>query len=203
MVSAGSALISGNPVGSAILRAIVAAILFSGAGTAVQLLISAFLPELDQLFVANVSASSRETGEQESGNEVGQSVDILVEDEELDSMEFSDRDSGSVGYSDDGQEYEMDAASGSDEGLEELASDDLVVEAAESRGDSGVVPADPADSVDPGLVDSLPDVGGFADSFDAPETIGASNESTSRNRSVDHDPAMMAKALQTVLKRDT
>jgi hypothetical protein len=194
VVSSTIALIAGNPFGGSIIRAILAAVLFGGAGTAVQILVAVYLPELDQLF-SSASSSIRD----DSDDELEHSVDIVVEGDDMESDQFSDDDSDDGRYT----ELNADGESGSDDALEELASDDLVEEAADTRSGSAVASQDPADSVEPGSVDSLPDVGGFSDAFDAPESISSSAASGGKSRSGDHDPEMMAKALQTMLKRDT
>ena len=184
-----SSLLGGNPLVTTLVRAIVAAVLFGAVGTAARLVISSVLPELEQLF-----SSATETGSEESDGVSGGTVDIVVED---DDFEAGDAFSGEPGDED---------VPSFDSGDEQPAfrDDDLVADAVPVETESGEPEpdVDPTDSVDPKGIDTLPDVGGFADTFEAPESIGMGGGERERSGSSDQDPAMMARALQTMLKRD-
>ncbi len=187
-----SSLLGGNPLGTTLVRAIVAAVLFGAVGTAARLVISSVLPELEQLF-----SSAPESAIEDADGVSGGTVDIVVDDDELDA---GDAFSGEPG------DENVPSFDSGDSGDEQPAfrDDDLVADAVPVEAESGETEpeVDPTDSVDPKGVDTLPDVGGFADTFEAPESIGMGEGERERSGSSDQDPAMMARALQTMLKRD-
>ncbi|TVR03407.1 MAG: hypothetical protein EA403_06855 [Spirochaetaceae bacterium] len=206
-----SSALGGNPVGTTLFRAIVAAVLFGAGGTAVRMAIATFLPELEQVF----ASADAPAGDDVDGVPGG-TVDIVVEDDDLtegdafagstedpvaDVDDAVEREDG--GQDDQDGDYVPSFDSGDDQpGYQD---DDLVADAVAVDGDSdenASIQTDPTDAVDPKGVDTLPDVGGFSDSFEAPESIGMGEGERERSGSSDQDPAMMARALQTMLKRD-
>lgn len=185
-------LFVGVPVGMILLRGVVSALLFALFAVAAQVVVARFLPELDGLFRGQAPDADDE--------EQSPRVDIVIDDEE--NLSEDDAASAETGERSAAADALGDAAE-----LVEVAEaeDELATEAEEASADErrNVSEAgyDPVDSVDADSVDHLPDVGGFSDGFsDVDEPDSGSDGST---RSGDQDPAMMARALQTMLKRDT
>ena len=203
LVGAGlSSLIGGNPAGTTIVRALLAAALFGAAGTAARMAVASFLPELEQLLVASGHGEPEEFVDEPAGT----GVDIVVDDDEGEPLiGFVSDDEGEPVAELSGEDDEFadgeDVVTSRAHDVPSLRGDDLVAEAVPIEATESDH-RDPTDSIDPSGVDRLPDVGGFADSFDVPETVTTGEGTGSRGGSSDHDPAVMARALQTMLKRD-
>lgn len=213
ILSAVSGLVGGVPAGLLLLRAVFSGLLFGLFAVAVQAVVQRFLPELDVLFRGN--------GLDAASHEPQPRVDIVVDDED----QLADADTPfpveEDGLDRAGSEEPDSAETFAEESVDSAGPDALdesadLVEAAEPKDELATeaeevgaqerrevtAPGyDPADAVEPDSVDQLPDVGSFSDGFsdtDAPD-YGSDDSS----RSDGQDPAMMARALQTMLKRDT
>ncbi|TVQ39953.1 MAG: hypothetical protein EA384_05120 [Spirochaetaceae bacterium] len=203
IVSLLSGVIAGLPVGTIIVRALIAGMVFFGAGSGLQLAVARFLPELDELFVRNSAMQDQDTRDT-SGNR-RQAVDIVVDDDNgMERVEFSPA-GDALDAADDGL-VDVEPEFESDDQPEAATADDLVAEAEEVEADADrktpVHTRDPSDSIDADGVDRLPDGGGFHDAFEEVEGINPANGEDGQPRSRNQDPAVMARALQTVLKRD-
>ena len=203
IVSLLSGVIAGLPVGTIMVRALIAGVVFFGAGTGVQLAVSRFLPELDELLAG--SSSPQDQDARDANGDQRQRVDIVVDDDDgLESAEFSPYGDASQAADDELVKVEPDF--GREDQPEAGTDDDLVAEAEEVEADvERKTPAhtrDPSDGIDADGVDRLPDADGFHDTFEEVEGIDSANGEDGPSRSRNQDPAVMARALQTVLKRD-
>jgi hypothetical protein len=95
------------------------------------------------------------------------------------------------------------APRGGDELVEEVS------EVASTTAESGGTQRASSDDVDENSVDSLPDIGGFAGDFESEGTEvveeddgDSTGSGRAREHGVNQDPEVIAKALQTVIKRD-
>jgi len=202
IIAALSAGLGGVPFGQLLFRAILGAVIFGVLGSGVQLLIDRYLPEL---------ASGREAvAEPRPGGK----VDIVVSDDEdaaeaipeyespPDQAEGLREQFGSYSEEDDSESSGLDSF---EESLVEEAREVSLPpsdSAEEERSEPETsVPAD----VDGENLDKLPDVEGFADSFSEDSGVESVTYSADPENSGDEghqDPATIAKALQTMMKRD-
>jgi hypothetical protein len=202
-------IIAGVGFGTIILRALIGAAVFAGLGYGFYIVISTRLPEL----VSDTSASSA-TAEAEG---YGQNVDIVVDDEdgvpgseeelpaaEAEELEAADE---AEGEAEELEEVTDDEPPGSPEGEDELVEE--VEEVSASSGASGAAAGSERDDVDENSVDTLPDIGGFAGDFagEGTEVVEddegtSSGSSRAREHGIQENPEVIAKALQTVIKRD-
>ena len=190
-------VIGGVSFGALLLRAIMAGVIFGAGAVGISVVIDRYLPELR-------TGSGSADVERTSG-----SVDIVVEGdepeafaavEEIDAEDGTDYSvglggeaSGSGEFDDEPEELQSDdsyddSSGASEDGdqLEELPGD----ESAESIGDED----------ESGESARLPDVEGFAESFtETPDEASASVDSGSDSAT---DPATLARAIRTVLKRE-
>ncbi|MFP4565433.1 MAG: hypothetical protein ACLFNX_02960 [Spirochaetaceae bacterium] len=207
--------VAGVGFGTLVLRAVIGAIVFAGLGYGSYIVISARLPEL--VSGSSVASTAAET------EGYGRNVDIVVDDEAGEDEFPVGDDAGPV------QTGEPEGRSSRDPDdevgdLEEVAEDD---ETAADGGDELVeeveeVAAAPADSpartygesedIDENSVDTLPDIGGFAGDFESEGAVVVEENDSDggfggsgrggRAHGVEQDPEIIAKALQTVMKRD-
>ncbi|TVR32217.1 MAG: hypothetical protein EA404_08075 [Spirochaetaceae bacterium] len=216
IVSLFSGIVTGVPFATVVIRALVFAVVFAGLGSAAQVAVSRFLPELEQV----LDGSNVDAQESDAAGEARPAVDIVVDDSDdvdgVGSAQVADMadESGSEDVGDDGLLEVGDEGGGYDAELEPDREpdgdaepvDDLVAEAEEVEADQDrefpAAAPDPADGIDASGVDQLPDVGGYSDAFEGSEGIASGGESESNRSSSDQDPALMARALQTILKRD-
>lgn len=216
IVSLLSGIVSGVPFATIVIRALVSAVVFAGLGSAAQVAVSRFLPELEQV----LEGSNVDAQESDAAGEARPAVDIVVDDsDEVDSAgsaqvaDMADE-SGSEDVSDNGllevedgdSTYGAELKSDREPVGDAEPADDLVAEAEEVEADQEkefpAAAPDPADGIDASGLDQLPDVGGFSDAFEGSEGIASVGESEDNRNSSDQDPALMARALQTILKRD-
>lgn len=233
-----SGAIAGVSFGALVLRAVLGALVFGGLSLGIQYVIDRFLPELKSTGSSADAASSAE----EEAELSGRNVDIVVEEEpeELSSLGGSEGGDEAGEAAADGAEQSVaqgaDAAAaqpysfenlgeGQQSGEDRDSSGELIEEveevAAEEGGDTPHEHTPRHERASAEVtgedIDQLPDVGGFADTFeDAPDDgAGAagseggafaseglnSGSSSSEGRS-DQDPETMARAIQTLLRRD-
>jgi hypothetical protein len=183
-------LIGGVAFGTLILRAVLGGLFFAGAAVAVGLLVRRFLPELLEVF-----------GDSARGD-VGRHVDMVV-DEDVDLLTPIEEPSFSDEESEAEEGAEMEAVS------EEVSEDaeeggELVEEVTEvgreEAADSTMPPRVP--DVDVSSVDKLPDLDGFVDSFQDDGTVEVVDEDEGVSMPGGQDAHTIAKAIQTVMKRD-
>jgi len=196
--------ISGVGFGTILLRGIISGIIFGGIGFGLTFIIKKFLPEMD----------AEEKSELE---EDVPTVDIVIEEENPPSIgeEFKapEEDEAGIGLDSDisgSQSFveEVEETSGEDLEAAELEEAEEVEEADES---AELVEIDESEGVD-----ALPDIGEFSGTFSTGPDFSddSGNEGTEDvqiysddNSSIellgkDEDPAAVAKAVQTMLKRD-
>ena len=202
IVSLFSGIVTGVPFATVVVRALVSALVFAGLGSVAQVAVSRFLPELEQV----LDGSNVDTQESEAAGEVRPAVDIVVDDSDDESESEDESDDGLLEVGDEGSTYNGELQSDRETDGDAEPADDLVAEAEEVEADQdrGLPAAapDPADSIDVSGVDQLPDVGGYSDAFEGSEGIASVGESEGNRSSSGQDPALMARALQTILKRD-
>ena len=210
--------LAGVGFGAILLRAVVGAIVFAGIGYGSYIVISARLPEL-----LSGGAATSSTAQADG---YGQNVDIVVDDdgeedelpaaEEPDAAE-GDRSAGtSQAHGDEDEPGDLEEvaedvespAGGGDELVEE------VEEVAAAPTDSAASAKSTSEDVDENSVDALPDIGGFAGDFESEGAEGAEvveeddsngdfgGSSRAQSHGIEQDPEVIAKALQTVIKRD-
>ena len=181
-------IIAGVAFGALLFRAILWAVLFGGGAAGVIAVLDRFLPELRQSLS---QPKTQETDAPESG-----SVDIVV-DEDLLGEGSPISVAGDPGGPEDDIE-ELDAADPDEEGGG--VDPDSPLAAATGGEESGDEPETleeaPPEAASAG---SLPDIGGFAGSF---EESGASEMPAEPAEGSDEDAASMARAIRTVLKRE-
>lgn len=214
-------LIAGVSFGTVMVRALAWAALFSGASVGITVLVERFIPELvdgDGPSRVDVAAEPASTGTR---------VNIVVEeDDEADAETVRALQSGDAApppASDNTGEPEQQASPASAELVEaveeRLAEDEEAVmsQAIEEEKHGAAV------DVDGGAIDEMPDIGAFAGSFvssDYGQTEGSSDgdaddavslpdasrtdgsPSGGGEAGAGNDPATIARALQTMLKRD-
>lgn len=176
-----SGAVGGVPFGTILGRAILFAVVFAAFGAGVSILISRFLPELD---------ASDQSAEEDHD------VDIVIEGDE------------------DDEQYR---AAGAEDSPRREGDDELVDELEESPGEfeedrggseTRSRSSDVLDDVDDQALDRLPDLGGFASSFEGSnEASSEFSEESGAGESGPigpggEDPKLIARALQTMLKRD-
>lgn len=173
-------LIGGVALGTLLLRAVLGGLLFAALAMALQLLVRRYLPELMEL-----SGGAPDS-------DVGRHVDMVVDDEVdlLTPVEepSSEEESDSI---------DVEELSGDEEELVEEVSE------VEEGGDneSSIPPKVP--DVDLSSVDKLPDLDGFAGSFQEDGTVEVVDEDDdSVAMPGGQDAQTIAKAIQTVMKRD-
>ena len=203
VVSLLSAIVAGVPFAMAVMRALISAVVFAGLGVALQLAVSRYLPELEELFLAGGAGSDAS----DEPGEARQTVDIVVDDDDDIARPDFDQGIDSSEDADDGLlAVEDEDDDGRDSDAEPESADDLVVEAEELEADdvrrATVSGPDPADDIDVNGLDQLPDVGGYSGAFESSDRVSLGDEDDGSTRSGVQDPALVARALQTMLKRD-
>ena len=205
-------LLAGNPFGAMIVRAILFAILFGGVGAGMQYVVRRYLPELAGRKASQAAGGGG--GEAEVRPE-GSTIDIVLPEEPP-----------PVGAAADERAEPLEELPGSGEGasaVEELDGAELAADAAPPPTPAPAVPEGQPVRAKGGL-DALPDIGPmsgdaapgssrsgarFADAFsrtpDArtrPAGVRAKPADASREVLEKQDPAMLARGLRTMLKRD-
>ena len=202
IVSLFSGIVTGVPFATVVVRALVSAVVFAGLGSVAQVAVSRFLPELEQV----LDGSTVDRQQSDAAAEARPTVDIVVDDSDDESESEDVSDDGLLEIGDEGSTYDGELQSDREPAGDSDPADDLVAEAEEVEADQNrELPAaapDPADSIDVSGVDQLPDVGGYSDAFEGSEGIASVDESEGSHGSNEQDPALMARALQTILKRD-
>lgn len=197
-------------LGTLLLRAPLAGLLFAAFILGIELVVRRFLPEL----LSTDEASG-----------LGSQVDIVVEGEEGDVLPQESSSSGraaSESLESEGGEgaREQDSSADDDWDEQENLEESLVQEVQEVRRDEvepepsseqsespeAVAGMEGSDAAQPDELDELPDVAKFAEDFasnDSAGLVGGVGDSRTDSGSGDgKDPAMIARALQTMLKRD-
>jgi hypothetical protein len=183
-------LLARNPFGVMLLRALLFALFFGAVGAGMQYVVRRFLPG-----IADGEAAGDEGGGDGAMKPVGSTIDIVLPEEPLPAAEPS---------------------TGRDESLEELPGTGEATEAAAVEELEGVEPrSGPARKPRAGL-DALPDIGSFGAGDDdarsgtrnaarsATRFPGARTKPSDATRDVleREDPATLARAVRTVLKRE-
>jgi hypothetical protein len=176
-------IIGGVAFGTLLLRAVLGGIVFAAGAMAVQLLVRRFLPELMEL-----SGGS-------SPGDVGGRVDMVV-DEDIDLLTPVDEPT----FGEDQDQTEAEEVSEIGEDDEELVEE--VSEVGEGDDAESAIPPRVPD-VDVSSVDKLPDLDGFVDSFQDEGTVEIVDEDGDGVAMPGgQDAQTIAKAIQTVMKRD-
>ncbi len=187
--------LSGVRAGIFLIRALVWAAVFTGLSFGIAELARKFLPGLFDEDAAGVRDESEEPETGESGNQ----VDIVV-DEEIVENQFA-RLAGGPGLDED----EDRAPSIIPSIVEE------VEESTAELGDDAFHTDDEPAEESGDRIDELPDIGGFAGSFVNSAQNGDAGDSEDyddygsapkSSKNAGNDPAAIAKALQTMLKKD-
>ncbi len=217
LLSVFSGVLGGVGFSAILVRAPLAGIVFAALGLALELVVRRFLPEL-------VDA--------DTSHELGSRVNIVVEDddEQLSTVQDQPRDGTSSDSKGEEGGARLAEESNAGDDWDELDNpeESLVQEVQEARRqDDEAEPAEPgvteetaasnaaaeSDSIDTDSsvasteVDELPDVGRFAEDFssdgtqDSPQDAVSSSSHSSESDG--QDPAMIARALQTMLKRES
>jgi hypothetical protein len=220
-------LITRNPFGTVFVRALLLALLFAGLGAGLRYLVRTYLPELSGGEGANPAAPEEKRGsrvdivlddEAVPGPSSSRSAEASSAAEDVEPMEDEPAEAGD------------NAARAESQALGELAEELASGDAAASEGDGdveeagrdGEAPTEPAVSKRTGAagLDELPDIGPLEGPADRGEgggtaqggrTKGMRPLSRSGGRSAEEamkatiarqDPAILARALRTVVKRD-
>jgi hypothetical protein len=195
-------IFAGVGFGTVILRALIGAVVFAGLGYGTYIVISTRLPEL----LSRAAAPEREA------EGYGQNVDIVVDDDDevpdaAEELEAADEPSTAA----EGEAGELEEVGDEESAAAGEGGDELVEEVEEVAASSGApdTSSSGGEDVDENSVDALPDIGGFAGDFEAEGTEvveddegGTSGSSRAREHGIQQDPEVIAKALQTVIKRD-
>ncbi|MCG8477587.1 MAG: hypothetical protein MI724_00695 [Spirochaetales bacterium] len=211
-------LVAGVSFGTIVVRALAWAALFAGAAVGLTALVERFIPELvDGDAEPGVEATSVATA--------GTRVNIVVEEDDIGTA--AEREATAAGThaaspvgEDEGDPERGPASAELVEAVEERLADDeeaVMSQAIEEEKHGAAV------DVDGGAIDEMPDIGAFAGSFvssDYEQTEGPSDEEADEAVSLPgptrtegspsgggearagNDPATIARALQTMLKRD-
>ncbi|KGE73542.1 hypothetical protein [Spirochaeta lutea] len=206
-------LLSGNGFGVILLRALLSAAVAGGAAGGVHLLLAHFVPELFAEGDSNdrISDIGSDLVQGAPNPGPGSNVNIVIDDEQ-DSEEFDTQGAESTPQKPRHQASELE------EMVEEVAEDsDTVTEIADEAPEESGFDEEAFYSG----VDSLPDISGFEDSFS--KSVGLSSEeedsgsgdvedsvsggspsqgSSSSSQHGDMDPVMIARAIQTALKKE-
>lgn len=212
LLSVFSGVAGGVGFGAIFVRALLAGLLFAAFGIGLETVVRRFLPEL--------------IGDDVS-DELGSRVNIVVDDDE-EQLPESQSTGSTLGSIHDGsnQSARSDADSAAEDNWDDLENpeESLVQEVQEVRGTGEAEDAsEPGESGETGQssepeksttseqpvaaneLDELPDVGRFAEDFSSVET-GVQNSGTSHHgvtESTGQDPEMIARALTTMLKRES
>ncbi|NBF40867.1 MAG: hypothetical protein GVY14_10670 [Spirochaetes bacterium] len=218
--------LAGVAFGAILLRAVIGAIVFAGIGYGSYIVISARLPEL-----LSESAATSSTAQADGyGQNVDIVVDDDGEEDELPAADEPDaaESAQAAGVEQAAETGTSQAHVDEDEpgDLEEVAEgvespagggDELVEEVEEVAAaptDSAASAKRESEDVDENSVDALPDIGGFAGDFESEGAEGAEvveeddsnggfgGSSRAQSHGIEQDPEVIAKALQTVIKRD-
>jgi len=168
--------------GVLILRAATAAALFGGGAIGVTIVIDRYLPELRRASAAPVPSAT------------GSTVDIVVEgDDDLETLS-------------DGLDASDEERTELDDGVEELSANDAdeapeeVDESGDEDGISTVASdSEAAEMEEIGSGDGLPNVDAMADSF---TEVPLGEDPGVDSGDSGEDPALMARAIRTILKRE-
>jgi len=205
-------LIAANPFGIAFSRAFLLALLFAGLGVGLRAVVKAYLPE--------VMGAARPAADSEAPAEAG-TVDIVLPEDETLQREVFQGPLGAPGRAEsEGAEEEpaevLDAADGEEPSAAEARA---IGELAEQLGDE-LAPAEevqPEDELprsvsdtDAGALDALPDMAGLepppghrnGPAARVPRAGGRTPEDAVRNLLANEDPATLARAIRTSLKKD-
>jgi hypothetical protein len=194
LVSLFFGVLAGVFLGPLVLRALIGGIVFAVIGMACSELVNRFLPELVEPEARSAAADGS-----------GENVDIVIQDE-AEAAETGD------GFSD----SDRDRSSGDMDNLVEEVEESSVVEtgreaakSASTRFQPGAEPvAVGAALVEDADIDELPDLNRFSGSFVQerfPEAGTARNSpagSAASGTATDSNPQLMARGIQTLLKKD-
>jgi uncharacterized membrane protein YgcG len=209
-ISAVIAGFAGVPFGVLLLRAAISGVLFAAASIGAELLLQQQLPELYAAIRGEQEPGSPSAAE---GAESGEGVDIVLESEEgQEEAEF-----GAETLAEGEEEAEAVPPSASDQLVEEVA--EATADGDEEASETAGQPKEAATETEESRsVDSLPDIGEFSETFESGDS-GSSSKSGNQSGSGQYsssgessgegprgsgseDPAAIARAIQTVLKRD-
>ncbi len=179
-------LIGGVAFGTVVLRALLGGLFFAAAAMGVQLLVRRFLPELLEAF-----------GDSPPGD-LGRHVDMVV-DEDVDLLTPVEEPSFLDEEAEDQEDRDMEEVSEDSEEGGELV-EEVTEVGSEEAAESSVPPRVP--DVDVSSVDKLPDLDGFVDSFQDEGTVEIVDEDEGVSMPGGQDAQTIAKAIQTVMKRD-
>ncbi len=181
VIAALSAGLAGVPFAVVLGRAVLAALVFAALGLGVSLVISRYLPELEE-------AAGEESAEH--------GVDIVIDDDDAEASEDT------TGSEDEGRPSDED--DGIVDELEESSTPLEQSEGLDSSEPDNAAKSDVIEDVDDDTMDRLPDLGGFSSAFEGDD--GAvqvdSTDSGHESDGGGEDPKVLARALQTMLKRD-
>lgn len=212
LLSAVSGVVGGVGFGAIFVRALLAGLLFAAFGIGLETVVRRFLPEL----IGN-----------DASDELGSRVNIVVDDED-EQLPQSQSSGATPGSNVDGanESVRSDADSAAEDNWDDLENpeESLVQEVQEVRGAEEAEDAsEPGESAETGQssepeksptaeqpvaageLDELPDVGRFAEDFSSVETGTQSSGTSNRGatESNGQDPEMIARALTTMLKRES
>ncbi|TVR57126.1 MAG: hypothetical protein EA426_12895 [Spirochaetaceae bacterium] len=186
VLSAIAGAVGGVPFGILLFRAVIGAVVFGAGAIGVDILVDNVLPELKE----NPDVPS----------EMGGNVDIVVSDDVGEDADSNANKIDQAGHDGEGDEDEDEEDDPLVQEVEELSADD-----APTNGAAGEIDADIVNDT----IDDLPEIGGFAESFrsgrdDSSGFDGESGSAASGGKDTDAagDARVMAKALQTIMKRD-
>jgi hypothetical protein len=183
-------LLAGNPFGVILLRGILFAVAFGGVGAGMQYVVRRFLPEL-----SGGGTAPGDGGDEAAVKPAGSTIDIVLP-EELPAAEGAPE----------GRAEILEELPGTAESAGVAAVEEL--EGAESGPGTEAAPAQPAGAPGSGGLDALPDIGpigpGGGRARSATRFPGERAKPSDAARGVleREDPASLARAVRTVLKRE-
>ncbi len=203
-------IVARNPIGTVILRAVLLALLFGGLGVGLQFVVRRFLPGLGVGTPPGVGAPPNDGAEGEAAAS-GSQVDIVLPEENPLAAGGAAAPDGSL---------EESGAVAVEDGLEAAGDEGEAVllgepgPTGEPTGPGGTLEAageQPGRRTPGGELDALPDIGGLeqAPQRKAGRTrparasfSGAAADEALRRMVEDEDPATLARAIHTVVKRE-
>lgn len=180
-------IFSGVGFTAALLRAFLLGISFCLLSGGLSFIIRKFLPELFETYRNQKEADK---GPLSSEEEAAEKVDIVLEGENPDLSIYSASD-----------DFEDEETGDTEEDVEELAEEDA--EEDSPTFTKTAVSSPEGESENFAVLEKLPGLDSFADSFSGPVSKGSSgNKESLDNMDNDNDPASLAKAIQTMLKKE-
>jgi hypothetical protein len=204
VLSAIAGALAGVVLGTILVRAVVAGIVFGLGALGIRILAERLLPELVEGTTDSSPGSARAaSGETANGGSPGGRLNIVVEETDANGSSYDDEDDDDPDHGEDLVE-EIEERSVDDE---HEAHNSVIEEESGGHGESLETDSDDEEE--------MPDIGGFSGSFvsseggesddeyDEESGFGEDGTGSGKSRSNGNDPETIAKALRTMMGRDS